>query len=83
LSIFFNISKYNILVEGAYAPGSRIEFPPTPALPNIWQELAAIFLVKNSLAKHLANYLQEFVSGRAGYLLGAKILATNQTMTNA
>jgi hypothetical protein len=26
LSKFFNISKYDFLVQGAYAPGSRIEF---------------------------------------------------------
>jgi hypothetical protein len=25
---FFDVSKYDFLVEGAYVPGSRIEFPP-------------------------------------------------------
>jgi hypothetical protein len=33
---FFDISKYDFLVEGAYAPVSRIEFPFVTFLINPW-----------------------------------------------
>jgi hypothetical protein len=54
---------------------------PTLALPNIWQELAAKFLVKKSLAHVLPTFWQESVRERDGHALAAKTLATNQTIT--
>jgi hypothetical protein len=54
---------------------------PNFALPNIWQELAANFLVNKSVAQIWPTIWQEYVSGRGGHPLAAKILAKNQTMT--
>jgi hypothetical protein len=56
---------------------------PNFALPNIWQELAANFLVNKSLAHNWPIIWQESVSERDKYPLVAKILATNQTMTKS
>jgi hypothetical protein len=56
---------------------------PNFALPNIWQELAANFLVNKSVAHIWPTIWQESVSGRGGHPLAAKILAKNQTMTKS
>jgi hypothetical protein len=34
--------KYNFLVEGEYAPGSRIEYPDSKKLPSLIKEVESI-----------------------------------------
>jgi hypothetical protein len=52
---------------------------PTLALPNIWQELVAKFLVKESFAHVLPTFWQESVRERDGHALAAKFwLQTKQ-----
>jgi hypothetical protein len=52
---------------------------PTLALPNIWQELVAKFLVKESFAYVLPTFWQESVRERDGHALAAKFwLQTKQ-----